>query len=300
MGAIESFSTLPLQQSIPSYLFLEYSDDQNLQAFVASQNALAQGYLNWFNGTPLGVYTSPNITGPLLDWIGNGIYNIPRPVLSSQTTSVASGYNATAYNTVPYDGMAFTSTETAVIASDDIYKRVMTWNLYRGDGQMFTIGWLKNRVNRFLNGANGADYAALNNPPWIGVSGNVFTISSAPNAIFTSLQQCLANNALSVPFQYSFLFASNGFINDGGVLQLGVPLGYATSPIGLAAGTVWDNGGLVCVVPGVTPNPLAPPVFFGVVTSSALLALGGGNLPLTNPGIGTLQLWNDGGVIAIA
>jgi hypothetical protein len=66
---IESFATLPLQQVIPSYLFLEYSDDQDLQAFVASFNSLAQGYLDWFRNTPLGLYTSPNITGPLLDWI---------------------------------------------------------------------------------------------------------------------------------------------------------------------------------------------------------------------------------------
>ncbi len=65
-------------------------------------------------------------------------------------------------------------------------------------------------------------------------------------------------------------------------------------------GLIWSNGALVTVVPGITPNPSAPPVFFGVVTAAALLALGGGNLPLTNPGAGSLQLWNNGGVVAVA
>lgn len=298
--AIESFATLPLQNCIPSYLYWEYSDDQDLQAFVASQNALAQGYLDWFNNTPLGLYTSPNITGPLLDWIGNGVYGIPRPVLSSQTTLITAGYNSAPYNTVPYDGLYFSSSGTAAIASDDIYKRVMTWNLYRGDGQVFTMGWLKNRVNRFLNGANGSDYAVLDNPPSITVSGNVFTITSFSSSVYTALQECFSNNALSVPFQYTFTFLAVNFLNDGGVLWMSAPLNYPTGPIGLAAGSIWYNGGTLAVVPGITPNPTAPPVYFGTVTAAGLLALGGGNLPLTNPGVGTLQLWNNGGVISIA
>lgn len=299
MGAIESFDTLPLQSTIPSYLYLEYSDDEDLQAFVASFNSLSQGYLDWFLETPLGLYTSPNITGPLLDWIGNGVYGIPRPVLSSQTTSTLAGYNTSPYNTVEYDSLAFSSSGTAAIASDDIYKRVMTWNLYRGDGQMFTMGWLKNRVNRFINGANGSDFTVLDNPPSITVSGNVFTITSFDDSVFTALQECFANKALSFPFQYTFVFIAISFLNDGGVLWMTAPLNYPTSSLGLAAGAVWFNGGTVAVVPGVTPNPAAPPVLFGTITSNGLRALGGGDLPLTNPGV-TNQLWNDGGVVSIS
>jgi hypothetical protein len=298
MGAIESFSTLPLQNVIPSYLFAQYSDDQDLQAFVASFNSLSQGYLDWFNQTPLGLYTSPNINGPLLDWIGNGIYGIPRPVLSNQTSTVTAGYNATPYNTlVPYDGANFSSSGSSALASDDIYKRAMTWDLYRGDGQMFSMGWLKNRVNRFLNGANGSDYAVLDNPPSITVSGNVFTITSFQDSVFTSLQELLANNALSVPFQYTFAFVEISFFNDGGVLWMTDPLDYPTSPTGLAAGAVWYNGGTVSVIPG--GSGLGAPVFFGTITAAGLLALGGGGLPTTNPGV-TNQLWNNGGVISIS
>ena len=48
-------------------------DDSDIQAFFYSYNALAQTYLDWFNQTPIGVYTNANISGPLLDWIANGL-----------------------------------------------------------------------------------------------------------------------------------------------------------------------------------------------------------------------------------
>lgn len=297
MGAIESFSTLPLQNCIPSYLYWEYSDDQDLQAFVASFNSLSQGYLDWFLSTPLGVYTSPNINGPLLDWVGTGLYGIPRPVLSTQTSSTTAGYNTAPYNSVPYNSLAFSSSGTATLASDDIYKRMLTWDLYRGDGQVFTIGWLKNRVNRFLNGANGSDYPVLNDPPSITVSGNTFTISVFNDVPGTALQELLTSRLLAFPFQYNVAFNSVSFLNDGGVLWMTSPLTYPTNPTGLAVGAVWYNGGTVAVVPG-GPGTGAP-VFFGAITAVGLLALGGGGLPVTNPHVAN-QLWNNGGVVSIS
>jgi hypothetical protein len=127
MADIEAFATTPLQSVIPSYLYLEYSDDDDLQAFVASQNALAQGYLDWANQSPLGLYISPYITGPLLDWIGQGVYDIRRPVLSTQTSFFIAGYNSDAYNYEVYNGNSLIQSGTAALANDDIYKRVMTW-----------------------------------------------------------------------------------------------------------------------------------------------------------------------------
>lgn len=298
MGQIESFSALPLQQCIPSYLYWQYSDDQDLQAFAASFNSLTQGYLDWFNNTPLGLYTSPSINGPLLDWIGRGVYDIPRPVLSTQTTSIIAGYNEIPYNSLlPYNGLEYLSSGGASLASDDIYKRVMTWNLYRGDGQMFTMGWLKNRVNRFINGANGSDWPVLNNPPSITVSGNTFTITSFDDAVFSALQECIANGVLSVPFQYSFAFKAISFYNDGGVLWMTAPLTYPTSSVGLSAGAVWFNGGTVSVVPGGSGTGL--PVYFGTITAAQLLEQGGGGLPTTNPNNAN-QLWNNSGVVCIS
>lgn len=92
-----------------------------------------------------------------------------------------------------------------------------------------------------------------------------------------------------------------GFFSDGGVLAMGAGIiGYPTSPSGLLAGALWDNGGVVSVAGTTTPNPAAPPVYFPGVSPSTLLYLTGANLPLSNPGIGTGQLWNNGGVVSIA
>ncbi|CAB3742582.1 hypothetical protein LMG22037_06612 [Paraburkholderia phenoliruptrix] len=294
---IESLSTLPLQQTIPSYLFSQYSDDENLQAFVAAYNSITQGYVDWFNNTPLGLYTSPSITGPLLDWIGQGVYGISRPVLATQTSSTRAGYNEFPYNVPPYNYLSFSSSGTAQLASDDIYKRALTWNLYRGDGQQFTMGWLKNRVSRFLNGANGADYPVLNNPPSITVSGNTFTISVFGDVPGIALQELMNARILAFPFQYNVAFTSVSFLNLGGVLWMTSTLNYPTSPVGLPAGSIWYDGGVVAVVPGGSGS--GSPVYFGAITAPALLALGGGGLPTSNPH-NTNQLWNNGGVISIS
>lgn len=201
----ESFSTLPLQNQINSYLYLQFSDDENLQAFVAAFNSLSQSYLDWFNNTPLALYTSPNISGALLDWIGQGIYGIIRPTLSSSSTTRIAGYGTGAYGEPPaYGEQIYSSSGTSSLASDDIYKRVLTWHLYRGDGQQFTTQWLKNRVARFLYGVNGTDYAVLDVPPSVAVSGGTFTITIPASPAATAFQQLIANNALALPFQKTF------------------------------------------------------------------------------------------------
>jgi hypothetical protein len=151
----------PLQQILPSYLYLQYSDDLNLQAFVAAQNDLAQTYLDWFNDTPLGIYTSPNIVGPLLDWILGGIYGLQRPVFSSLTTSFVAGINASAINALPINGALFSEGGTAIVATDDFYKRTATWWYYAGLGvngqRVFNVTTLRLRIARFLYGVNGTD-----------------------------------------------------------------------------------------------------------------------------------------------
>lgn len=103
--------------------------------------------------------------------------------------------------------------------------------------------------------------------------------------------------------------------NDSGVLAFHTaPAGWPISPIGLPPGSVWNNGLTVGVVTlrdfgppgdfdtdfGPIPDPAAPPLFFGSITADQLLLLGGGNLPTSNPGPGTLQLWNDLGIVSIA
>lgn len=211
-GALQSsaFPTnyTPLQQILGSYLYWQYSDDEDLQAFVAAFNALAQSYLDWFNQTPLAVYTSDGISGLLLDWIGLGIYGIARPVLSTNATSVRGAYAQNAYATLAYATLQYTASGTASLSTDDIYKRVLTWHLYRGDGQQFSIFWLKRRIARFLLGVNGSDADVLSNPPSVSVSGSTYTVTVAPSTSATALQELINNGEMALPAQYTFVIAT--------------------------------------------------------------------------------------------
>ncbi len=139
---------------IPSYLYTQYQDDEALQAFVDAYNGLAQQYVDWFNKTPLPVYTDPAISGSLLDWVGLGLYGVVRPVLPVARSVFRGPFNTYAYNTQPF-GSSAGSGSGFYTADDDIYKRVLTWRFYKGDGFQFNVDWLKRRVLRFLTGPNG-------------------------------------------------------------------------------------------------------------------------------------------------
>ena len=147
-----------LTQTIPSYLYVEYNDDENLQAFIAAFNQLTQQYVNFFNEIGLPVYTGAPISGPLLDWTAKGIYGMSRPSLPGAGSTLIYG----PFNTAKFNSLAFNQRKTVAptnfyVATDDIFKRIITWNFFKGDGQVFNIRWLKRRVLRFLLGANGVD-----------------------------------------------------------------------------------------------------------------------------------------------
>ena len=58
-----------LQAIIPAYVYQQYADDDDIQAFNSAYNNTAQSYLNWFTGIELPIYTSSTINGALLDWV---------------------------------------------------------------------------------------------------------------------------------------------------------------------------------------------------------------------------------------
>lgn len=141
---------------IPSYLYQEYSDDDTLQAFVQAFNGLAQNYIDTFNALNLPVYTNDIISGALLDWVGAGLYGMPRPALASGQPALIGPLNTWQLNTIPLNTSILISPDV-VATSDDIYKRILTWHLFKGDGKVFNIRWLKRRIMRFLIGVNGSN-----------------------------------------------------------------------------------------------------------------------------------------------
>lgn len=130
----------------------------------------------------------------------------------------------------------------------------------------------------------------------------VYLNPGVPNGVVFSVPLPYQASSGNVVYNYGNLLPAPplGLLDDGGVLQLESGIGYPTNSTGLAPGAVWNNGLTVAVVPGITPNPSAAPIFFGTISAIELLVLGGGNLPTTAPAPDTLQLWNNGGLVCVA
>lgn len=138
-----------------SYLYQEYSDDQDLQAFVDAYNSMMQDIVDTFNGLNLPNYTSDSISGDLLDWVGKGIYGMTRPNLSSGKYQTEGPYNTMMYNTQVYNQFDLLYPDIIALTNDDVYKRILTWHISKREGKYFTIQWLKLRIMKFLFGTNG-------------------------------------------------------------------------------------------------------------------------------------------------
>ena len=303
-----------VQAIIPQYLYEQYYDDEDLQAFVYAFNQLAQSRLNWINTIGLPIYTGSLIAGPLLDIVAEGLYGISRPALPTGTIVALGLLDTFMLNQVMLNSYTVTGSISYFVTTDDVFKRIITWHFFKGDGKYFCIPWLKRRIMRFLIGTAGTSPNIDNTYPvsiTFGENADVtITITLTSSAGITLMnaqlfQSAVAAGVVELPFQFNFTVAivdnigAPGLANDGGWLQVTNTTGWPTNHNGFP-GTVWNNGGIVTVIPGVTPNPAAAPQFYGLITSAQLLTLGGGNLPLSNPGVGTGQLWNNGGVVEIA
>jgi hypothetical protein len=164
-----------LTDVIPSYLYQEYSDDDDLQEFVIAQNTMQQDYVDTFNALDLPIYPGPIVAGKLLDWVGMGVYGMARPAIGSgvplqvgplntwgcnmpghSMDVMAEYYGNDQFNTVPsINGLAQLSVGDVVITDDDTYRRILTWHFYKGDGNYWSTRFLKRRVWRFCYGWNG-------------------------------------------------------------------------------------------------------------------------------------------------
>lgn len=138
---------MPQQNTVLSYLYQQYQNDLDLKAFVDAYNNLTQQYVTYLNTVNLPIYTG--LSGALLDWVAQGLYGVKRPVIGTASGAV--------YDVAIYDvGVYGSGGTTFALVSDDIFKRILTWKLYRGDGFVMSISWLKKRLKRFLIGTNGA------------------------------------------------------------------------------------------------------------------------------------------------
>ena len=143
-----------LSQTLGAYLYEQYADDPDLPAIIAALNQLQQYYLDWFTSVGLAYY--PGLSGDLLDWLAHGVYGVQRQNIVLDTIASSGMLNTLALDTEPLN--EFTEPVSITLpVSDDVFKRIITWNFYKGDGFRFTMKWLKRRIMRFLVGVNGLD-----------------------------------------------------------------------------------------------------------------------------------------------
>ncbi|EOW6510877.1 hypothetical protein ACOZXQ_000597 [Cronobacter malonaticus] len=193
---------------IPSYPYTQYNDDPNITAFFDGFNQLAQEQLDYLNSLNLPCWTSPAIVGDLLDWIALGIYGVVRPELQISEEAFARGvYNTIEYNAITYAGMKSYTPGSASYVPDDYFKRILTWDFYKGDGSHFCIDWLKRRLARFIHGANGIDPPLENtfDVSVIPVNGifNI-TIPDYGNGVGHFLKDAIDQSLVKLPFIYTY------------------------------------------------------------------------------------------------
>lgn len=146
-----------LDSIIPAYLYTQYNEDKHLQSLVDAYNEQVQTYYEWLRDSRLPIFAGGYNSGEQLKWVVKGIYGEDPPILKAVKRPGRGPLNTIEYNIIPYNTYQQLYGSDIVVASDDLFKRVMTWNFYRGDGSNFSISWLKRRIMRFLNGPNGVD-----------------------------------------------------------------------------------------------------------------------------------------------
>lgn len=178
-----------LSTPISSYMFTQYADDDEIRAFFTAYNQILQEIYGWMYDTKLPIFIGNYLSGALLQWCVAGIYGQTIPTLTTSSSYVHGQYNATRYNQLAFNQRQKTTKSNQVIVSDDIFKRILTWNYYKADGFHFTVPWLKRRIMRFLLGSMGTDIA--NDQHWaisvlFASSGMTITISKGYRRISKS------------------------------------------------------------------------------------------------------------------
>lgn len=184
---------------IKSYPYVQFADDENITAWFDAYNAYAQQYLDWFNNTPLAVYTRPEISGALLDWVANGVYGCYRTPIAFGNSRSIGPLNTYTPNYIPFNQGKKLSDVTSFTMTDDIFKRVITWNFYKGDGVQISIPWLKKRAARFTNVPYKNILVSIS-------SGNIInlTVVGADFEIFNYLKSVMELKLVNLPISYSF------------------------------------------------------------------------------------------------
>jgi len=220
--------------NLASYLYQQYSDDENLQGFVSAYNEAAQENLDWFNTIYLPDYSG--LSGDLLNWVSEGLYGLKRTQLASPLTPASGMLNTEILNTAVLNAFV-PSTQTFYNITDDVLKRILTWHRFKADGFRFNTRWLKRRILRFIVGTDGLDpQPMITNPDGSISLDSSFTIGSEST---TAIGVVIANGVVNVTIDQSLISLQTQLAPnilqlfklafEGGSLDLPIEYSYAVS-----------------------------------------------------------------------
>lgn len=177
----------------PAYPYQQFNDDADIVALFSSYNQLANTILDWLLSRPLACYMRESISAGLLDYAAYCIYGVRRYQIGySNIDTISGAIDTITINQLPIDGNAIAVHAGSTKLSDDIFKRILTWNFYRGDGTQFSIPWLKKRIMRFLTGTQGRAWRFNGTlPVSVIVQNSIVTIQVAHGVATSELIQTL-------------------------------------------------------------------------------------------------------------
>lgn len=207
-----------LREAPLAYLYQQYTDDDDLQAFVNAFNEMVDWYVEWFALLNPADYTQDHIQGALLDWVIGGLYGMVRPALPLGLFRTVGPLNTWALNTWPLNQFQIIPPSDFQLTTDDVFKRILTWHLFKGDGDVFTIRWLKRRIERFLTGVNGTAGATHAVPPMLAPDQTydvsvTFGVGNEVNINFQSTRRRFTGGALLNTFALNTTYL-NEFDSD--------------------------------------------------------------------------------------
>jgi hypothetical protein len=190
-----------LTQQLPSYPYQQYADDPNVVAFFTAYNNFSQANLDATNALCLPNYQSQFY--PLLDWVADSLYGQHRNALPIGTSQLVGPINTYEYNQEQANQYQVLFHGTSFDVSDGVFKSIIQWNNFKGDGYQFTLTWLKRRVKRFMNGnpfvSNTYDISA------VFTSAYAVTITVPSSYTYAQIfQAAVSSKAVLMPFQYTF------------------------------------------------------------------------------------------------
>jgi hypothetical protein len=235
-----------LTRTIPAYVYQQFADDDDIQALNTAFNAVAQAYVTWFATIGLPVYTGAAISGALLDWVANGLYGQPRPTLPSALAIQIGPLNTFAPNVLPPNTIRLVGTPTFYSVGDDIYKRCITWNFFKGDGRTFNVRWLKRRIMRFLFGASGINFNVsqtyqISITFGVGNQVNIRLLNGVAEVLDGAIPNTFAANTRR-PNQLDTAFNQFSILPDAAVLAAAIDGGVLQLPFQFVYVVVVENG----------------------------------------------------------